>query len=491
MLRKPLAVVVLLCIVIACSSASAQDYKTEAQNMINTLNPVNEALGPLIDSANNDLRDRLEQLRGIIGEALVNLNAIVKDSTIRLNADGEARLNQLNNHLRENLDLLNGIESHRITQIDQAAQARIDQFETATDQFAESLPIGMQPLPKAPAHGYALVKPVNKDYTVLYISGAGLKKGGTEPKAYFFQGDDSDHHYLWHNGTPLTVMASSMGLIQIKIPKSLFPRQGQADKSIMLKLATNNHLPGSVEPSFPLLLCASVPKYTASVGIEATGYFWKTQVVDYPTYTQPTIKQYRIEDGGSNAAYNICASNADSDGWVADPTVNVPNPDVHARNILFGLEYGAALEHVGALIPNFPSHGCLHLYAGHDRSGGGFAEALGIVVHQRKLFPGTCGSGSLVPQDLMYGINTIDAKPDSFESACVEAKDGAPSSARVSTRLTIKDDAGSSPDVQDLTTSSSIDQSFFNGSIKASIDENGLIRLNVKASCRQDDINYQ
>ena len=57
-------------------------------------------------------------------------------------------------------------------------------METAADQFAESLPIAMQPLPKAPAHGYSLVRPVNKDYALLYISGAGLKKGGTEPKAY-------------------------------------------------------------------------------------------------------------------------------------------------------------------------------------------------------------------------------------------------------------------------------------------------------------------
>ena len=454
------------------------------------MNPINEALGPLIDSANNDLRDRLEQLRGIIGEALTNLNAIIKDSTIRLNADGEARLNQLNVHLRDNLDLLNGIASHRITQIDKAAQARIDQLEIATDQLAESLPISMQPLPKAPAHGYALVKPENKDYALLYISGAGLKKGGTEPKAYFFQGDDSDRHLLYHDGTQLTVVASSMGLIQIKIPKSLFPSHGQADKSIMLKLATNNHLPGSVEPSFPLLLCSSVPKYTASVGIEAKGYFRKTQVVDYPTYTQPGIKQYRIEDGGSNNAYNICASNADSDGWVTDP-VNAPNPDVHGKNILYGLEYAGASEHVGALIPNNPSNGCLRLYAGRDSSGGGFAEAWGIVVHQRKLFSGACGSGSLGPKPLNFGINTIDAKPDAFEAACVEAKDGAPSSARVTTRLTIKDDAGSPPDVQDLPTSTSTEQSFFDGSIKASMNENGLIRLNVVANCRQDDINYQ
>lgn len=487
---RTLVVSVFLCVVIHCSVANALDFRTDAQNTINTLNPVNQALGPLIDQANNDARDRLEQLRAIIGEAITNLNQLIKDRTIQLNSDGEARLKQVNDLVANNLDLFHGIVAGTITQINDAAEARIGQIETATDQFAEALPISMQPLPKSPAHGFALVKPTNKDYALLYISGAGLKKGGTEPKAYFFQADSSDHHYLSHNGTPLTVMASSMGLIQIKIPKSLFPSQGQADKSIQLKLAENNHLPGSVEPSFPLLLCANVPKYTAYVDLAATGFFYKTQVVNFPTYTQPEIKQIRIEDGGSNATYDICASKADSDGWVTDPTVNAPNPDVHARNILFGLEYGAALEHVGALLQNTPGHGCLRLYAGHDSSGGGFSEASGIVVHQRKLFPGQCGSGSLGPQALTYGLDTIDTKPDAFEAACVTASDGAPSSTTVRTRLAIKDDAGSQPDIQDLS-SSSLDQSFFNGSIKASMNANGLIRLTVKASCRQDDINYQ
>lgn len=491
MLRKSLAAFALMCALVPLT-AKAQDFRQEAQNTINTLNPVNRALGPLIDQANNDARDRLEQLRGIIGEAITNLNQLIKDRTIQLNADGEARLKQVNDLVAHNLDLFNGIVSGRITQINDAAEARINQIETATDQFAEALPISMQPLPKAPAHGFALVKPTNKDYALLYISGAGLKKGGTEPKAYFFNGDDSDHHLFSHNGTELTVVSAYMGLIEIKIPKSFFPNQGQVDKSIQLKLAENNHLPGSVEPSFPLLLCANVPKYTASVDIEAGGYFYKTRVVDYPTYTQPAIKQYRIEDGGSNASYNICASAADSDGWVADPTVNVRSPDVHSANTLFGLHYDGSTENRGATIANNPNNGCLHLYAGRgDNNQGGHAEAWGITVYQRKVFSGACGSGSVGPQALKYGVNTIDAKPDAFESGCLEAKDGVPSSAKVRTRLTIKDDVGSTPDVQDLPTSASLEQPFFDGSIKASMNENGLIRLSVKASCRQDDINYQ
>ena len=55
MLRRTLAVIALLCIVLPCPSANARDFRIEAQNMINTLNPINEALGPPIDSANNDV----------------------------------------------------------------------------------------------------------------------------------------------------------------------------------------------------------------------------------------------------------------------------------------------------------------------------------------------------------------------------------------------------------------------------------------------------
>jgi hypothetical protein len=286
------------------------------------------------------LRDRLEQLRGIIGEALTNLNTIIKDSTIRLNADGEARLKQLNSDVSSNLGLLNGIASGRIKQLDKAAEDRIEQMEIATDQFAESLPIDMQPLPKSPRHGFALVKPTNKNYALLYISGAGLRKGGTMPKAYFFQGDKSDFNLLSHDGSPLTVLAASMGLIQIKIPKELFPAQGQADKSITLTLATHNHLPGSVDSSFPLLLCSTPPKYTASVNIEASGYYWLARgPVDYPTYTDPG-KKYYITDGGSNQHRDLCGSDADADGWTADPTKNDPHT-------IYGLHYDGASQDRG------------------------------------------------------------------------------------------------------------------------------------------------
>jgi hypothetical protein len=286
-------------------------------------------------------------------------------------------------------------------------------------------------------------------------------------------------------------LAASMGLIEIKIPNSLFPAHGQADKSIVLTLAKNNHLPGSVEPSFPLLLCSSIPTYTASVDIEATGFSWATQSVYYPNYTEPEIRQYRIEDGGSNTTFDICAKTANSDGWEPDPTANAPVTNSRGSNTLYGLHYDMALEHAGNIEPNIPEKGCVRLYAGKDSAGGGgFAEARGIRVFQRKQIPGTCGFGKIASRPLQYGQNTIDAKPNAFEAACILAQDGATSSAKVRTRLWIKDHSSYEIENQDLSVSTSTSQSFFDGAIAAKMNENGLINVNVSASCRQEDINY-
>ena len=491
MLQIPLAVVVVLLLITASRNANAQAYRTEAQNMINTLNPTNRVLGSLIDSANGDMRDRLEQLRGIIDGALVNLDQLLKDETIRLNADGEGRLKQLDGDLRANVDLINGLASGTIKQIDDAGKARIDQSEKAFDQLLESLPVPMQPLPKPPDNGYALWKPLNRDYALLYISGAGLMKGGTKPEAYFMNGDGTDHHPFRHDGTELCILSSSMGLVVIKIPKNLFPASGQIDRSIQLKVASGNYLPGSVQPSFQLLMCASAPKYTASVELQATGWYWKQRTVDYQPYTQPEIKQVNIDDGGSHQEKDICASDVNIDGWVPDPSVNAPSTNPRVRNALYGLEYQKADAHAGNLVANFPKAGCLHIYAERDKNGGGFAEATGIIVHQRKLFQGACGSKLFDPKPLQYGLNTIDADPKSFDNSCIPASDGAPSSATIRTRLTITSDSDKNSDVQDLRMSSALKQPFEDDNVQVTMNDNGLIRLKVKPACKQEDINVQ
>lgn len=204
--------------------------------------------------------------------------------------------------------------------------------------------------------------------------------------------------------------------------------------------------------------------------------------MDYPTYTDPG-KKYYITDNGSNNHKDLCASDADTDGWTADPTKNDPHT-------IYGLHWDGASQDRGAIVPNYPRNGCLHLYAGKDSGGGGNAQAWGITVYQRKLFPGVCGTGDLEPRLLQYGVNSIDAAAVTYETSCVPASEGAPSSAKARTRLKTKDDVGSPVETQDLVTNDPNGQSFFSDSINVFMNENGLIRLKVQASCRQDDINY-
>jgi hypothetical protein len=193
-------------------------------------------------------------------------------------------------------------------------------------------------------------------------------------------GKKEDSHWISHDGTPLEVKAASMGLVELNIPQSAFPTDGQVEQTLVLKLRSGNFLRAHVEPTFPLLLCSRLPKYSVVVTREAVGQVWRTRVVPHPR-AGGTDQRIYIDDNGSNNSTNICADEADTPDWKADPD---------AAN--YGLEWAGVKEHVGATLKNQPRAGCLRLYAGRDSSGGGFATAWGLQVHQRKLERGSCGS---------------------------------------------------------------------------------------------------
>ena len=149
-----------------------------------------------------------------------------------------------------------------------------------------------------------------------------------------FSGDSSDTHYFSHNGTELNVKSASMGLIEIEVPGALFPPTGQSEKTLVLKMRSWSFLPIAVEPSFPLLLCSKLSKYSLRVTQQAVGQYWDRRVVDYPTYTDASTKEFYIDDGGSNRAYDVCADSADIQERKADPDI------AH-----YGLEYAGLKEH--------------------------------------------------------------------------------------------------------------------------------------------------
>jgi hypothetical protein len=153
-----------LVLLLVCVSPlnAAVDVAKEARSIQDELNPVNQALGPLIDRAisdgNDALAQRLEQLRGIIQEALSSVNKIVTDATININSDAEGRLSQLNMYLQNNLDTFKGIADGSIDALNKDAADRIDQLSNNIGNLVEALPIPTQPLPNVPRMGYSLVK---------------------------------------------------------------------------------------------------------------------------------------------------------------------------------------------------------------------------------------------------------------------------------------------------------------------------------------------
>jgi hypothetical protein len=447
----------------------------QAQGLVGSLNPINLALGPLIDQAISDgntaLAQRLEQLRSIIQEALFNLNKIIKDATITLNSDAEARLEQLNRDVSSNLQLFQAIAAGQTDMLNDAAEQRIQQFGNTTANLVAALPIPSQPLPNVPATGFSLVKSQSQ-YTTFFVTGAGFLKGGVTPTAYLLNGDSSDTHYFSHNGIGLKVKSASMGLIEIEVPSTLFPSTGQMEKTLVLKMRSWSFLPISAEPSFPLLLCSKLPKYSLRVTQQAVGQFWDRRVVDYPTYTNPATKEYYIDDGGSNKSFDICADAADTQEWKSDPDV------AH-----YGLEYAGLKEHVGATLPNLPRNGCVHLYAGHDSSGGGFAKAWGIVVHQRRLKQGSCGDTLVLPAvDLKYGsVNSIPTKPQELLERCVQTSAGAATSPTIQTHVDLVDEQGKVADQVNLTPL--VPSRLDGGAATVTVDSLGLIKVALTTRC--------
>jgi hypothetical protein len=166
---------------------SGADVTKEASNLYNTLNPINIALGPLIDRAASDadsvLQARLEQLHGIIQEALYTLDQIAKTRIEQINQDTKERLDQLQAATSQAIQQLNDLAGDRITQIDDSLQARIDQLGNAAGNLVASLPIPIEPILNVGTQGVTTYKNVG-DYTTIFVAGSGLRKDGYQPIAW-------------------------------------------------------------------------------------------------------------------------------------------------------------------------------------------------------------------------------------------------------------------------------------------------------------------
>jgi len=452
-----------------------------AKGLIGQLNPVNLALGPLIDDAiskgNYALAQRLDQLQSIIQEALFNLNEIAEGRIKQVDQAAMNRITQMQTVANQQSGMLNDIISGRIKDIDTATEARIKQLGDTAGNLVEALPIPISALVDVPPTGFALVKEPGNE-TILFITGAGLFKQSEKPVAYIIKGNEKKP-LLGHAGTSVTVKNASMGLLELSIPNSLFSDSSQpAECSLSLSLRKGPmFVPTHETPSFPILMCPSLPKYSVMVTQTAAGQYYEQRTVPYPSPINVPDGVY-IDDNGSNNSADVCAGSFG--GWEVDPEVAESGLEIR----------GEIKSHTDGsrVIPNNPRPGCYHLYAGKDSSGGGFAFVRGVFVHQRRLADtDQCEEPQVYNVDLGYGTaNKVPTNPSKAIGKCAKAPSRTPA---LKTSVAIKDASGKILDQANLVPQGG-GVSLLNGSVRASEDQFGLVQIDISSQCKRPIHSY-
>jgi hypothetical protein len=447
------------------------DLSGPARGLVGQLNPVNVALGPVVDDAiskgNVALAQRLEQLRAIIQEALFTLDQIATKQVTKVNADTDGRIKELQDYANQNQLLFQSIINGTITQVDDATYKRILQAGDTTGNLIQSLPIPADPLPDVPPTGFALVKEYGETNTTLFVTGVGLYKDNYVPRAYLLSPGDRDTIFSY-GGKRLDVPGHSMGLLQIEIPNDQFPDTGSTEKTLHLHLSSSVF--GSVDPTFPVYMCSSLPQYFIKVTQTASGQYWDHRRVPYPSPRGRPDGVY-IDDNGSNNSTDVCAT--DFGGWQVDPEA--------ANN---GLEVGSSSQSRGEVTANKPRPGCYHLYAGRDSGGGGNAQVGGVFVHQRRLLDGQCGDAVSYQQaSLKYGNGVFPTTPKTVISQCVSTTDGAAATATLQTNVVILD--AHQKQVDQVNLLANVPAQRLNGDLTLSVDSFGLIQTTLTSKCRR------
>jgi hypothetical protein len=485
-MRLLIATLVLLLFCVSPLRAGV-DVAKEAKSIQDTLNPINLALGPAIDRAisdgNDALAQRLEQLRSIIQEALFTVNKIITDATINVNSDAAGRLTQLNEYVQRNLANLNGMANGTIDILNKDSADRIDQLSNNAGNLIEAIPfLKAQPLPNVPKVGFSLVKAKTSGApTPLFITGAGFLKDGVKPKAFVLTGNYwADFHTFSHNGTEVPISAASMGLIELQVPEALFPKDSQVERTLVLVLNSGGFLKSTVvEPSFPLLLCSTLPKYTVKWSVASDGQLWATRTQLHPK-TEPNGHLYidNGSDGGTAATRRLCPAdlNEGAGGWNNDPNAG--------HN---GMEYKPwydkiGEEHIGHV--TIDAQGCIELYAARDSSGGGHAQVWGVLVHQRKLTNGRCGANPAsdsIPVD--YGKElVIDTHQQDLANKCAQVSEGAAASPRMTVYVDVFDEKGNLAGHNELPLGS-FKRPVGSSLVSADVTQAGTLTLTVASNC--------
>ncbi len=455
---------VLLALLIGPPNAAAGTFD-DAQDVINQLNPINLALGPLIDRAiargDEALARRLQQLQEIIQQALATADAILARRIADVDGRAQNRLSQLAKTIDDSIGQLNGVINDTIPILDERVQQRIRQMQTDFGQLIEAINwLNIDPVVNLGPEGMSIYKESGPT-TSIFVSGVGLQKAGVSPRAWILLGG-TDHELVRDASTPSGAKFS--------IDNTKLPLSGCGNYKLRFVISKGRRLDVSFIPdgintkapmeiTVPLHICVLGP-YSLSATMIASGERWERKTVPSDYGPDP----YTNCNKGEHPASLLITARPQGD-WEVDSDIG------HGGLTSDGCD-------------GREEHSCnwtqtaLGLWCSAEHSpSGGWVKAINVQVHLRKrVKERACGKdvGSL---NLSYGQTVqLQLHPPTAIGVCGEA--GLSAVPEVRTEVIIHRPYGQSDVVKVL--SPNVPVRLPDDPIRLQIDANGILEARLE-----------
>jgi hypothetical protein len=471
--------ITLLCLISPTASADVAD---DAKGLIAQLNPINLALGPLIDRAAADgnavLQQRLEQLNGIIQLALFSLNQIATQRMNDLDAKTRQQIAELNRYVSTNLLQFNYIVGKNLSDANAYLSQNLDKFNFGVANNIASVQfLNTVPLLNIGSSGLTTFKQQGA-YTDVFLVGSGFKKFNETPEAYL-QGDSIKPENSWFGkwkGVKLDIPSASMGLLQIRIPNNLIPDTPAATPftlALSIRDGSRFFISTYSEQSLPIRICGSLPKFQMIVSTKASGKQWEYSRIPYPgatPYGGDNVIGTNCKSGNNNSHYDVCPPAVPPNGYEIDNSA----PE-------YGVTYSSETGHNRHNVSRTAS-GCIHLYCEGD-DGDAWENIMGVRLKLRRLVDvPQCADPISSTVNLQYGQLEqirLDEQVSKATGVCQAA--AAQATPNIRTTATIHDSAGKDVEVRDLDIN--VPQTALNGALTLSLGSGWLLDAKLQPSC--------
>jgi hypothetical protein len=454
-----------------CASASGNPI-ADAKALAAQLNPISIALGPLIDQAAGDvngvLEQRLIQLNGIIQLALNTLNQIAQQRIQDIDEKTRQQITEINRLVSQNLLQFNYIIGKNLNDVNTYLGNNIDKFNFGVANNIASIKLlNTVPLINVGPTGLTTFKQLGP-YTEILLVGSGLKKFPEVPEVYLTGAS------LGNQRVKVEVPASSMGLIQLRVPNQVIPNTTSPTSftlDLQIRDGSRLFVPTYSKQSVPLRICGALPKYAVRISFTASGKIWEYTKIQHPLSDGNDWIKVNISGGNGNSSLDVCPG-LPPDGWTIDNSA----PE-------YGVTYASETGHNYHSISR-NAQGCLHLYA-DGRNGDAWENIGGTRIKLKRLTSVKRCNAQAISEvvDLKYEQLSQVRVDNDIQTAIGDCKAAAADATPVvQVTVDVLDVSRKTVETRDLDTN--VPQTALNGALTASMDSHGLIDLKLEPSCR-------